>query len=276
MIFVSFQLDAKNRMPPLATVLFQEVDRFNNFLKIIHADLKELSKAIKGLVVMSEALEKIFQSFLNNRVPDAWSQKGFLSTKTLGNWMLDFQVRIEFIQQWVNAGAPVSYWICGMFFPQSFLTGTLQTHARRHNIPIDSLKVDFEILEPTIVQSEIAEKRARGEKQLFGELATPGTGVYVHGLFIEAGQWNRAEGGLCEAKIGELTPRLPAVWLKPCTEVEPAGRYEAPLYKTSVRAGVLSTTGHSTNFVLPVLLDTNMPADYWILRGTALITLTTD
>lgn len=48
-------------------------------------------------------------------------------------------------------------------------------------------------------------------------------------------------------------------------------RYQCPLYKTSVRAGVLSTTGQSTNFVLHLGLgipDATDP-DFWVMQGVA-------
>ena len=70
----------------LSTVLSQEVDRFNNLLRVIkvctantsvdiyiiivQSSLKSIQKAIKGLVVMSEELERVYTSFLNNQVQD--------------------------------------------------------------------------------------------------------------------------------------------------------------------------------------------------------------
>ena len=47
--------------------------------------------------------------------------------------------------------------------------------------------------------------------------------------------------------------------------------YECPVYKTSVRAGVLSTTGQSTNFVLTVEMPSLEESDNWVLQGTALL-----
>ena len=53
--------------------------------------------------------------------------------------------------------------------------------------------------------------------------------------------------------------------------------YSCPVYKTSERAGLLSTTGQSTNFILSIDVPTNEQSpDYWTLRGAALLSQMND
>lgn len=48
--------------------------------------------------------------------------------------------------------------------------------------------------------------------------------------------------------------------------------YECPVYKTSARSGTLTSTGHSTNFILSVDLNSpNELASHWVKRSTALL-----
>lgn len=66
--------------------------------------------------------------------------------------------------------------------------------------------------------------------------------------------------------------RMPLIWFKPQEDYKPdSDEYSCPIYKTSVRQGMLSTTGQSTNFIIAVELPTKENPKAWTLRGTAML-----
>lgn len=154
-------------------------------------------------------------------------------------------------------GPPISFWISGFFFPQGFMTGTLQVFSRNTQTAIDALRFRTTVYE---IEEENVSKY-------------PTTGVYIHGLFLQGGGWK--DGMLVESTPRLLFVQLPVVWIEPTsdkyTEAEEK-MYQIPVYKTSLRRGQLSTTGHSTNFVLFLRLPCTVDADHWTRRGCALLT----
>ncbi|XP_012945211.2 dynein heavy chain 6, axonemal [Aplysia californica] len=271
-----FQLDEKGRMNSLTTVLQQEVDRFNKLLKVIKNSLEQLQKAIKGFVVMSEELETVYNAFLNNQVPDLWANSAYPSLKPLGSWVKDLVLRCAFINNWIVHGLPKSYWLSGFFFPQGFLTGTLQNYARKYNLPIDHLSFEFHMIPVDRDQSEVTEQMETvkfGEEiALDQELTLPEDGVLVHGLFMDGFRWDWEQMVCTDSLKGQMNSTVPMMHMEPKMDYVPdEALYSAPLYKTSARAGVLSTTGHSTNYVVAVQLPSVHPQDYWIAKGAALL-----
>eukprot|EP00854_Cymbomonas_tetramitiformis_P003966 gene3966-4937_t len=261
----TFALGADGMLTSLAVVLSQEMERFNKLLKQMRSTLQLLQKAVKGLVVMSDDLELMFNSLLNNQVPGLWGKVAYPCLKPMASWIIDYHRRVEFFESWIANGNPKCYWLPGFFFPQGFLTGCLQAHARKYAMPIDTLNFDFSVT----LMSDADEVEAG-----------PEDGIYIDGLFVDNARWNMAEQWLDESEPGVMQSPLPVVHFLPAQKPlenlfkpEKMDEYQTPLYKTSIRAGILSTTGQSTNFVLCVLLPIREGTgpDFWVLQGAALL-----
>jgi len=251
------------------TVLAQEMIRYNRLTEIMRPSLINVRKALKGLVIMSDDLNEVCTAFFDGKVPELWLGKSFPSLKPLAGYVSDTMLRLKFFQTWYENGPPVVFWFSGFYFPPAFLTGALQNFARVNKLAIDTVDFDFDFY-----NDKPAEK--------------PDAGVYVDGLFAEAFRWNRETMMMDTQMPKQLLSLMPVIHCKTMLTVDIKEKwgpdvietgnphYRCPVYKTSKRMGVLATTGHSTNFVLPIRLPTDKSQPFWLKRGAAMLCATND
>lgn len=240
------------------TVLTMELLRFNKLIGVIRGSLSDMKRAIKGEVLLSPALEDALNTLLDGKVPAMWMKTSYPSLKPLGGYIKDLIERLEFFQTWFDTQIPEYFWINKFYFTHGFLTGALQNYARKMQIPIDTMGMDFEVVHDVIDLEKVP---------------APPEGIHVYGMYLEGCKWDAVNRMLGESDPKVLYSRMVMMWFKPVvkSQINYKEIYECPLYKTIERKGVLATTGHSSNFCLIVHMPTNMPESHWIKRGVAMV-----
>jgi dynein heavy chain, axonemal len=122
----TFVIQENGLLGSLAIVLAQEMVKFNRLLTTMTSTLADLQKAIKGFIVMTLDLDRMYTSFLTNKVPGLWLKVSFASLKSLASWVKDLIYRIDFMRTWLRKGQPAAFSLPVFFFPQGFMTGEPQ------------------------------------------------------------------------------------------------------------------------------------------------------
>lgn len=127
----------------------------------------DVGRAIKGQITMIPTLERVYKAMSIGKFPDAWASKSYPSLKPLGSYINDLLARLNFFQLWIDEGEPNVHWISGFYFTQSFLTGVMQNHSRKNDLPIDQLRMKFDV---TVFETDATQK--------------PQFGVYIRVCFL--------------------------------------------------------------------------------------------
>ena len=124
----------------------------------------------------------------------------------------------------------------------------MQLYSRKYLVPIDKLSFAFDFLQG--IEAEATE------------------GVYIHGLWMEGCRWDFNEMELAEPI--NIYSQAPIIHFLPTQSPKKFNEdYSMPLYKNTERSGLLSTTGHSSNYIISIDTPTSVKAIHWVLRSAA-------
>ncbi|XP_054565087.1 dynein axonemal heavy chain 9 [Eptesicus fuscus] len=234
---------------PYIVVALQECERMNTLTGEIRRSLRELHLGLKGELTMTSDMENLENNLYLDTVPEPWARRAYPSTAGLAVWFLDLLSRIKELEAWVGDFAmPSTVWLTGFFNPQSFLTAIMQSMARKNEWPLDQMAL----------QCDVTKKNREDFR------SPPREGVYVHGLFMEGARWDTQAGVITEAKLKDLTPPMPVMFIKaiPADKQDRRSVYSCPVYKTCQRG---------PTYVWTFNLKTKENPSKWVLAGVALL-----
>eukprot|EP01029_Cantina_marsupialis_P005375 TRINITY_DN157_c1_g2_i1.p1 TRINITY_DN157_c1_g2~~TRINITY_DN157_c1_g2_i1.p1 ORF type:complete len:3733 (+),score=1529.44 TRINITY_DN157_c1_g2_i1:1436-11200(+) len=246
---------------PLNIFLFQEIQRLQRVIERVRTMLTVMQQAIRGEVVMTNELLQAMSDIYDAKVPKTWlftpgGDEFSWIMPTLGLWFSSLLQRDEQNRSWLHNGRPNSYWMTGFFNPQGFLTAMKQEVTRLHKG--DKWALDDVVYQTEVTQFDSLEKVRNPPKE----------GVYIHGLFLDGGKWDKSVNHLMESEPKKMFAPLPVLYVTGVTKAQKKAKssasvYECPCYKYHSRT--------DRYLIFVVELNSKEAPRHWTLRGTALL-----
>jgi dynein heavy chain len=239
---------------PTQVVLLQELDRWNNLIRVMKSTLKDLRRALKGEIGMSQKLDELATSLMNGFIPSSWRSLAPQTEKNLSNWLKHFQRRYEQYNNWIEKGEPVVMWLSGLQIPEAYLTALVQATCRANGWPLDKSTLYTEVTNHV---------DPKGIKE------PPVSGCYIHGLYLQGATWDTESGSLKRVENGgKLLQELPVMKVIPIEahRLKLVNTFRTPVYTTELRRNAAGV-----GWVFDADLYTTTHASHWTLQGVALL-----
>ncbi|XP_072364820.1 dynein axonemal heavy chain 5 [Scyliorhinus torazame] len=256
---VKARLQKMGSIQPMNIFLRQEIDRMQRVIGRVRVTLTDLQLAIDGTIIMSEDLRDALDNMYDARIPKIWFKISWESA-TLGFWFTELLERSQQFHTWIFDGRPNQFWMTGFFNPQGFLTAMRQETTRMN------LSKGW-ALDSVILYNDVT--RMMREDVNSSPPADIG-GVYVYGLFLDGGGWDKRNTRLMESPPKVLFTLLPVVHVyaisataPPDSKKQQGAVYSCPVYKKPRRTDL--------TYIFSLYLKTIQLPDHWTLRGVALL-----
>merc|ERR1711964_729159 len=238
-----------DNLQPTQVVLLQELERWNALVARMVVTLRNLQKALKGMIGMSADLDDLAGALNNGQIPAAWRKLAPATRKNLGRWLVHFEMRYEQFRRWVEIGEPNSMWLAGLMVPESYVSALVQITCRKYVWPLDRSTIFTRVTKFTH-PDQIK--------------APPKDGAYVHGLFLEGAKWDLERGCLAPQEKKVLIYDLPILEIIPqeVSKLKLVGTFRTPVYVTRDRRNAAGV-----GLVMEADLASDKHPSHWVLES---------
>merc|ERR1719487_1613323 len=243
----------KDSVPtPLEVVLLQEIERYEALVKRMVNNLKDLKRALKGEIGMSQQLDELGTSLFNAQLPALWAKLAPQTQKPLGSWVEHYLHRYKQYSDWTIKGDPTVFWLNGLHIPESLLSALVQASCRRRGWALDK---------STLYTVVTGETDTNAVKPMLD-------GTYIEGLYLEGARWDLDKKCLARQHPKQLIQVLPFVQVIPveANRLKLHDELPTPVYITQMRRNAMGV-----GLVFEANLSTKEHFSVWILQGVAMM-----